>query len=486
MFYKIRKIYLCLIVIYAIIREVVPLNFLISNQYVSLTVLLLGFALVVWDLFCDKNILKTKNIVWLFVFLLIYIVSSILNFKYGYFDNFKTIGILFIFFFTLYSYGNVNNSDSFENDLVVVSIIYVLIMGVFLLLGLLMYIFDIGYIVEIYDVSDQGFSSGLSRLWGVFAEANCAAVYSSVTMVLSIWLYRKTVKKYFRIILVIDIVISYLFMVLALSRTAQLVAAICVFWIAFCILWFKTTSFSKVKRLVVLIFIPAIFATAIFGSVKITEKILPYVKYGIQLAPKYENVQMKIHRGFDFIYTDVGGINILVGMSPPNEVIDTPEYPKEPPKVVVLDRPDDNGNDVSHGRLDRWEQSLQIYKTAPIFGVTARNVNSYARENCPNNIFAKYNINVHNSYLEVLVGTGAIGMLVFLIFFVLSIIAVVKVIFSKYSLTNILLSSAMILVATAGFFHTDLFFIFRLGGVILWMILGYFALQSGRLEKKEN
>ena len=41
-FYKIRKYYLCLIVVYAILREIVPLNFLISSSFVSLGILLLG------------------------------------------------------------------------------------------------------------------------------------------------------------------------------------------------------------------------------------------------------------------------------------------------------------------------------------------------------------------------------------------------------------------------------------------------------------
>lgn len=480
MFYKFRKFYLCLIVVYAIVREVVPLNFLISSQYVSVGVFLLGGALVLWDLFCDKNVLKSKNIGWLFAFIFIYGISTIVNAKYGIIDNIKTIGILFIFFFTLYAYGEKHDKYDFENDLVTVFLTYNLTMGIFLILGIVMYFFDIGYEVSYFDASAQGFSKEYLRLWGLFTEANCAAVYSLVVLVSACWLYKKVNRTELKILLIINITNSFLFVVLTLSNTAKLVFLICILWMVFCIEWFKCKDEHIIKRAVILLFIPCICATLLFGVIKTTEKVLPYTKHMIQAFPMYETVQKNINKGFDYLYVDIGSIPVVSGLTSNDDDVINDSL-----NVEVLERPDKNNSDITHGRMDRWKESFKIYKMSPIVGVTARDVNSFARVNCPENIFAIYGINVHNSYLEVLVSTGIVGLAAFVVFFVLSVIAVIKVVFSRYSSTNIMLSTAMILVALAGFFHTDLFFIFRLGGVILWIILGYFALQASKLNEKE-
>lgn len=483
MFYKVRKWYLCLIVAYAIIREVVPLNFLISSSYVSLGVLALGAGLVVWDLFCDRNVFKTKNIAWLFGLIGVYILSSVINYKYGIFGNVKTLGILFVFFFTLYAYGNKRDKNSLEKDFISIFATYNILIGLFVLIGLPMYFFDIGYYAEYFDANSQGYINDLCRLWGVFTEANCAAVYVEVAIISSVWLFTKVKKKFPRVLLVINIVFCFLFVVLAMSHTARLMAIISMFWSALCLVWFKTKELPKLKRIALLIIVPITCSGLLFGVIKGTEKVLPYAKYAVQIAPGYDEAQLKVHKAYDYLYVDIGSIPIVLGLLPPDE----PEIPeKDPPVVEELDRVDDDNEDVTHGRLERWTEAWSIYKMSPIFGVTARNVNSFARANSPENALAKYGINVHNSYLEILVSTGAVGMLVFAIFMLLSVLAVVKVVYSEFSLTNILLSAAMIAVAVAGFLHTDLFFIFRLGGVILWMTLGFFALQASKLEEKKD
>ena len=58
---------------------------------------------------------------------------------------------------------------------------------------------------------------------------------------------------------------------------------------------------------------------------------------------------------------------------------------------------------------------------------------------------------VHNSYLDILVGTGTVGIIVFGVFFILSIAIVFRVIFKEFSFTNLMLSVAMMIVAMAVF-----------------------------------
>ena len=274
-FYKIRKYYLCLIVVYAILREIVPLNFLISSSFVSLGILLLGGLVALFDLFTEKNLLKTKNIAILVCFCVVCIISAFVNYRYGIIDNVKTLGILFVYFFVLYPYGATRNKELFEKDLVSVFKTYNVFLSIFIFFSLVMYVFNVGYIVDYLDAYSQGFSVEYARLWGLFSEANCAAVYALVGAATSVWLSSKTHKKGYKAYWIIIAILDVLFMILAISRTAKLVFAICVFWMVFVYLWFKLPNNNKVTRVISLIIIPIIATAGFYGFVKVSEYILP-------------------------------------------------------------------------------------------------------------------------------------------------------------------------------------------------------------------
>lgn len=486
-FYIIRKFYLCLIVVYAILREIVPLNFLISSSFVSLGILLLGGVVALLDLFTEKNLLKTKNIVILVCFCVVCIISAFVNYRYGIIDNVKTLGILFVYFFVLYPYGATRDKELFENDLVSVFKTYNVFLSIFVFLSLLMYIFNVGYTVDYLDAYSQGFSFEYARLWGLFSEANCAAVYALVGAVTSVWLSSKTHKKGYKVYWIIIAILDVLFMILAISRTAKLVFAICVFWMAFVYFWFRLSNRNKFKRILSLILIPLVATVGFYGFVKVSEFVLPRIKYVIQLTPIYDSTDWYVHKTYDALYTKVGCITVLDGLYPnerPKKVIgeDGKEI-EEKPEIIELERSAEDQEFASFSRIIRWKHALEIYKSTPIIGTSARNVIPYAKVNNQSTLMATMDMIVHNSYLDILVGTGTVGMIVFCVFFVLSIAIVFRVIFKEFSFTNLMLSVAMMIVAMAGFFHEDLFFIFRLGGVILWMLLGYFALQDNGKEK---
>lgn len=486
-FYKIRKYYLCLVVVYAICREVVPFNFLISSSFVSLGILLFGGLVAMLDLFSEKNLFKTKNIYILVGFCIICAASAVINMKYGVMDNVKTLGILFVYFFVLYPYGRNRDKEMFERDLTTVFKVYNIVLGFFVFLSLIMYVFNVGYVINYLDAYSQGFSATYGRLWGVFSEANCAAVYALVGVVTSIWLYAKSDKKLNRVFWIINVVFDALFMILAISRTAKLVFAICVFWMVLVCLWFKVPNDNKNKRVVILALVPIVASAGFYGLVKLSEFALPRVKYVIQLTSIYDSTDWYVHKAYDNLYTNVGCITVLDGLypdeRPQKQFGEDGSEIKEEPVIVELERTAEDQESASYSRIIRWEHALEIFKSSPIIGVSARNVIPYAKVNNPSTVMATMDMIVHNSYLDILVGTGIVGMLIFCVFFVLSIVMVIRVTFKEFSFTNLMLSVAMMIVAMAGFFHEDLFFIFRLGGVILWMILGYFALQDSKSEK---
>ena len=196
----------------------------------------------------EKNVIHSKNIVLLLIFCVCYVVSSVLNIRYGIIENVKSLAILAIFFFSLYPYGQKRDVSLYERDFTYVFITYNAIIGVFVALSILMYMFDVGYVVDYLEASSQGFSHEFMRLWGVFTEANCAAIYTAVGFVTSVWLYGKSTKKWQKILLIILCIFDYIFIVLTISHTAQLVLSICTYWVFMCRFWLTNKNDKFVKN----------------------------------------------------------------------------------------------------------------------------------------------------------------------------------------------------------------------------------------------
>ena len=56
-----NMVYICFMIVYMAIREVLPLNFIVSNALLSATIFAVGAILIGMDLLTSRNCLKGKT-----------------------------------------------------------------------------------------------------------------------------------------------------------------------------------------------------------------------------------------------------------------------------------------------------------------------------------------------------------------------------------------------------------------------------------------
>lgn len=495
-FYSVRFIYFCLLLVYTLCREIVPIYDIVNGELISYLFFGTGILLILSAFIIDyKSFFKRQSLIML-SFIAVCILSSLINIKLGLIDNLKAIGWMTIYFFVAFFCATTPQKNSSRYITVITSII-VIAMGIFVVFSLPMYLYNIDYTYYNFNAaqitSNQGFSLEYVRLWGIFNEANRGAVYSLIGLASAVYLFITKKRVVVRIFTAIAALSFLVFIVLSQSRTALLISLVTCAWCTFYFV-FKFLSNKTIRKLVLSIL--ATFASVIvfYSIFSILQFTLPYIKQMVYSNTSF-NTLVSIHRAYDNVYQETS-LNIIDGFwddefikehynsnSSSDEQDD--KAPGSPQDTTLeheeLQRPDVNkDNNITNGRIKRWKDGLQIFTKTPIWGTSPRYVSNYAKIHCPETYIAKYDYVVHNGYLEVLVGTGILGFLPILLILLSTIfISVKKFINFKFDSKFMFMTLIAITFLCMSVLQTEVFFILTFGGSLFWYSLG----EITRLEE---
>lgn len=462
-----RDFYMCFLVVYMIVREVIPLQFLINNILVSVFVFLVGFLLILWDLFTDKNCLKCKPIDFFAVFIVICVISSIINYRYGIGSNIKCIAAMVLEYFIFFPMGFKENKERTLKKLLNVLTIT---MFVFVFVSVLMFFFNISYYASSPVRSGvQGFDIDWGRLWGVFGDPNVASYISLVSLFSSVYFMLVYKKVWAYILYGINILFQILFVMLSLSRSGLLIMVFIpiasVFYVFLCnIKTNKKRAFSSI--------LVAITAVAVlYGGYYGLRKSMPYVKVaildtvGVSGRKNVDSLYESFYKacGVEIINTDDDNIDSNIDKIDPNIKAEIEEIIRK-----------DTKDDYSNGRFERWKAGLEVFKTTPIIGTSPRNAVAIAQERTPDTVMGQNGWVTHCAYLEVLVNSGILGAIV-----MFSAIIYIAVLFFKavskngFNLEVYISFLCFLTVAAGAFFVSDVFFIFSISTLLFFYLLGY-------------
>lgn len=458
-------VYLCMLTVYTILREVVPLQVLIGSSLLSYGMFGLGLAVAAAGVVVDRSSLKIRNIWLLAAFIGACVLSSVINFRFEFISNVKAIGWMCIFFFLLYPCG-IRGEKEEGGSIRAVFISAVVTFSVLVAVCLPMYFLNVDYtyLKESGTISNQGFSNQYMRLWGVFQDANSAAVYASAALMMAICLFVRYRNVVVRCLLGLCGVMLITFVVLTGSRTAELVLLIVCGWAA---LYTALTKWGRGWKKVV------VAAGACLAAVALCYGLLS----GIQFSLPY--LQRTVERG-----TGAGIVQAAQGMYERvyrlgRIELKATEKPEQPPEseddeVDTLDRIDLEGkDDVSNGRFVKWMDALEIFSKSPVVGASPRGISAFGKVHCPDNTISKYGYAAHNFLLEILAGTGLIGLTIaLLILFRTMLIPVQAALKSKFDAKLLAFSSMALVLVCASVLVSDLFFILTFGGVVFWLSVG--------------
>ena len=241
-------------------------------------------------------------------------------------------------------------------------------------------------------------------------------------------------------------------------------AALC--WLSVIIV-FKKFSVKAIYRILAFVLAVVISVAAPFVITKSVNAVMPTVKKSVIHLGSPETY-MKIHLLYDNLY-ESGKLTLLDGH---RDEIDMSEFPFDD-KNVPIDRVDDNP-DVSNGRFERWMDSLKLLAEKPFFGLSPRNILSFASKNDTDTLMNENSSTIHNTYLELLTGAGIVGGIFILAFLILAAIFVIKTALKFTPDIKITISTTLVLIiAMSAIALPDIiFFQLTFAGLAFWLALG--------------
>lgn len=405
-----------------------------------------GASIIIVDLFGDKILFKQKNMIFLYVFLAVCTLSSILNVKYGIFGNIRNLVWLAISFFLLYPVDFKRSKNDVISEITLVSNVLIIIWFFAVVISFIMFLLQISYYVDVEPnaFARQGFIE--ERLFGIFEDPNFAAVTSIILFILSVFNFVLCRKKLLKVFYIICMLMDFIYVVLSGSRTAAVVSAAVLFIVTYLFLRNKKEIVDKIKykvlKEILTVFIGIIVSFTLVLSINVSEKVLSYTPSlvsGLYSNSSSEQAHLK---------------------------------------MVNTQREDVNNTaDISNCRFKIWMAAIELFKSKPILGTSPRNMRTYAKAEFPGNFIALRSYAVHNAYIDVLVSTGIIGAIVMLFFFVKYIIDICKYIFCSFSKKNynlvVMCIAIVAAVACSAVFLSEIFFVSTIGVLSFWLFMGY-------------
>lgn len=432
-----------------------------------------------------KDYLKTPGLLLLIAMILLYGVSSVVNYSYGGFSglvsNGKTAVFMCCYMLLLYVFRP-SSKEELRKELRLIAYIIIIFNFVSSLVSYCMLVVNYTHIAYVNDgVIIYGFV--WNRLWGTYSDPNHGAVVSVVASLLSAYFLLEKPGKKLVLFHWSHIILSLLYIIYSDSRTGFVTLVIGVFLYSFLFFFYIAKNKKGIRRSpLICICLAIVIAAGVVGSLAILKPV------GLLPRQAYFQVQEIISEG-----KPLQGDSQDDGDQPQTQP-DDPEsaQPSDKDPLKVGREDSQMNNDLSNRRFSIWFSGLEIVKETPIFGTSFRNLVSFAKAKTPetylvNNDLGSFSC-VHNSVLDVLVSQGIAGFAVFICFTVL----VLKKAFA-YLLSNkktllpeqLLMLSVVFAVAVSSMFISEIMYINSIGGAVFWLFLGY-SMQICVITEEEH
>ena len=450
-FYLLRDIYTVLYISFFAVLFFIPVLNALGRitTFLYLAIAGLGAALLFISVFIQRAAFLSKPNFILSVFAAAALLSTAVNFRYEPVSNVKEICWMCIMFFIIQYVDTSRPKERLMYVLRLVTNVFILIWFVGAVWSFCQFV--VGYGAWVYTPYNDtplhrvGFVE--ERLFGVFGDPNYAAIGSLFAIVFAVFnMTGENVGRSLKAFYIVTVVFEYFYLVLSGSRAALISMAVAVFFIAF-FLTLKN-KWVRDRNAAVRVIVSAVVAVGLAAAAIIISKLLTDLL--AYLPSLYGNV-CKL-------------FGIEGGQSNP----------------VNLHRTDiSEGKDASNNRFKIWIDSLTVWKTSPLVGVTPRGYLAYTLENLGNLYIVQKGYIIHNAYISVLLFTGIIGAVLVAAWIVYTAFTIISYLF-KYSRSDkkeyntVLLFSALIVAeAVSSAALSQMFFSHMVTDALFWLTVGY-------------
>ncbi|MFC0277277.1 O-antigen ligase family protein [Enterococcus devriesei] len=470
---KVKQIYVIVLLISLLLRSINVYSLIPSIYDGALFAFLatMGAIFLLNDFFTSLKARKFTYDKFLVFFIIVLVISIVVNRQFGVVSNLKLMVWNSIYFFLVYESGK----TFYKEDSFFIKINFSLIIAWFVVsfLSLIMFLLKFGY--EKYTSPQERIRIGFleSRLFGLFGDPNYGAIVCIVVSILSIfylingWNKKGVLLKLF---LIINIAIQFSVLLLSGSRSALLISFVIV-GISTFIYSFIFSSKRSSRNFVVRMIISLIVTLAVTGFYfllqKETKDILQTIPEHVKYELKFENTKNKVELG-------------------------TEKDNKKNNEVSLVRKDVAQNKDISNMRFSIWKSAIEIFKTTPWVGTSPRNLIPYAQKYLPNTFIAQRLFVAHNTFINVLVSTGIFGFLLFVFFLIWNAISIIIFYFknrNKLSSSYYIYLAAVTTLVLSGFFVNELILVNTVGALVFWLYLGKLnGHKEGKIldEKSKN
>ncbi len=457
-----KCVFLSIFTVYLITREITALNYFIDSLFVTGFFFGMATLFIGYDLLTNRYCLKTRYLPVALIFLVITAASCIINREYGIFSNIKGLAAIIIYLFLLYPEAFKSKNES---TFTAISYTYFFTLSFYTTASMPMFIYNVYYYTS--ENRWQGFISGEhGRLWGLYQDPNYLALFCITAMLLSVLMFIKTKSIVLKIVLIILDLLHLLALALSGSRMGIICLAFAAFWLSL-IFSFKKLKLKLIYRILIFVISATLSVTLPFGAISGINNGLPLVKKAILNTGNVETY-MDIHKAYNKLY-ELGHVEMYLKSS---DSIEAEKYPfTDSLKPVDRFENKDYSND---GRIARWKDGLKLFAQKPFFGLSPRNIFSFAKQNDTETLMGDKDYNIHNTYLEILAGVGLIGGVFVLGFLLLAAVFVFKAALKFEPNTKTIICTTIIAItAISAILLPDIiFFQITAAGLMFWLCLG--------------
>lgn len=446
--------YMVLFFCYLLASRIIPISYMLSgsvNTILSSTFAGIGALLIVVDLFTEKSLFKSRNSWILVLFVIVVGITSVINIKYGFTDNVKTLVWMCIQMFLIYSLCTRFERERSEKLFKILINILTAVWFVCVVISIAQYCLQIGYLAPETDtiLKRQGFYD--NRLFGVFLDPNFAAVISMCIIFFNLYEYRVANQNFIKFYYIISILTQYVYVILSGSRTVL----ICFFagvilWAGlyirnYCVKKHVSTKHWIYREVVSLVVVCILFVTAFLVS----RQLLSYL-------PLVSGEKGKVNS----IHTE-----------------------------EILKREDIQEDNMLNNRGTIWTEYVKsLDKKEYIIGLSPRNAIACLQTRYPDGYVAKTQYTPHSDYVALFIYTGVIGCLAILAFYLKTAIEVLRNIGKKRNMDSLYITS--LVVATSliiyGIAFLDIYFVNSITAFLFWLMMSIIQKTNNQIEKQEN
>lgn len=417
-------------------------------KYIIWLVTAFGAANCLYRIIYYKRFIKTPYLLVAALFLMSYVITIVVNYRYGFMESIQGLVWMVFQFALLYVCDMDKPYESIKSEFKRVGTVFVVCITLSCIVSILMVFFGFGeaYALNKYTIIPRGFVWG--RLWGVFSDPNYGSASVSISSVICLFALRKATKRYQKIWLILSLVVSFLYIVFSDSRTGYVtVCCVLLVWFYFRFSDSKKAMEKKVykewKRRVIAIILAIAVSAGTFGAMFVTKKV-----YNCLITVQY-----------------------------------TKEGEPGEDSEQTIERDYEDKVDISNRRFDLWKSGLELFQVSPVVGVGFRNFQAAAKENIPNTYLINNSIGdfdaFHDMWVDILVSQGFVGFAIFLFFAILCAIRITRkmhqlhINHSPDYLWCAMLFAALAASVISSLFLSDTTYVNTPNAVMFWLLLGY-------------